>query len=156
MGLIVIPKKIVAAPPPQPMVSGFADLIDKYGQLTAEAEPIIAKITALQEQLKPLGKAKKELQTAVDTLDLEDDDAVGDELGQVFKVEIGKKGSSRSIKDMSKVVELMGPELFLKVATVTLKNIDDYLTAPQREEVLETTRGSRSFKLIKRPVSKSK
>ena len=149
--LLTIPKKQVVTPPPSELLSGFAELIDKVGQLAEEAEPVLKKIAALQEQLKPLAKAKADLQQAIDALELPDDAAGEVELGQVFKVEVGKKGSSRSIKDMGKVVELMGPELFLKVASVTLKNLDDYLTAPQRAEVIETKRTNRSYKLIKRP-----
>ena len=149
--LLTIPKKQVVVPPPAELVSDFAELIDNVGKLTQESEPILKKIAALQEQLKPLAKAKADLQKAIDNLELPDDAADGEELGAEFKIEVGKKGSSRSIKDMPKVVELMGPELFLKVATVTLKHLDDYLTKAQRDEVVETTRTSRSYKLIRRP-----
>ncbi len=151
MGLLVIPKKVVAAEPPSELLSPFGELIDRYGALTEAAEPILKQIAELQEQLKPLGKAKAELQKEIDALELHPDFKDGEEIGAVFKVEIGKRGSSREIKDMPKVVELMGADLFLKVATVTLKAIDDYLTVDQRAEVIETKRTSRTFKLIRRP-----
>ena len=78
------------------------------------------------------------------------DDEEKTELGKVYKVEIGKKGISRSIKDMPGVRKMMGVELFMKVATVTLANIDAYLTKPQRDLVIETKRTTRGYKTIRR------
>ena len=68
----------------------------------------------------------------------------------MFRIEAGRKGTSRRIADTLKLRELMGDELFFQCASVTLKDIDAYLTAPQRAEVLEETRTGRTLKLIKR------
>ena len=149
MGLVILKKKLVAAPH-QPALSEFADQIDLVGQLTEDAAPILAEIKTLQEKLKPLAEAKAKLQESIDALELDDDFDKGVEIGSVFRVEVGKKGASRSITDMQKVRKLMGSDLFFKVATVALKDIDQYLTGPQRDEVIETKRGSRSYKVIKR------
>jgi hypothetical protein len=150
MGLIILQKK-KAVVPIMPTLSEFAEQIDLFGQLTEESEPILAQIKVLQEKLKPLASAKAALQASINefgvALEPDADDAV--ELGDEYRVEIGKQGSSRSIKDLDKIKELMGTELFMKVATVTLKDIDSYLTLPQREEVLTTARGSRTFKVNK-------
>jgi predicted nuclease with TOPRIM domain len=148
MALLLIPKKSVKAVP-QPLLSDFAELIDLVGDLNEQAEPIYKQIAALQEQLKPLSDATKELNAKVEELEL-DPDETREELGTCYRVEVGKRGVSRSIKDMEKVVELMGEELFLKTAKVNLKDLDAYLTLPQREEVLKTTRTARSSKLVKR------
>ena len=36
------------------------------------------------------------------------------------------------------------------VATITLKNVDDYLTLPQKQEVLKTKRTAHGHKVVKR------
>ena len=103
----------------------------------------------MQEKLKPYKKALAELQEKIDELEA-DDDATLEELGGVFRLELGRKGTSRRIADTQKLRELMGDELFFQCATVTLKDVDAYLTPPQRAEVLEETRTGRTLKLIKR------
>ena len=103
---------------------------------------------------EPLKKAEADLQAAIDALPL-DADAIGDiQLGETFKIEVGRKGSSRAITSMEKVLELMGEELFMKLATVTLKSVDDYLNPAQKAECIATTRGARSYKLARRPKAK--
>jgi hypothetical protein len=104
----------------------------------------------LQEKLKPLAEAETALKAKIAELEAGDDEEKIVELGKVFKIEVGKKGLSRSIKDMPGVRKMMGVELFMKVATVTLGNIDAYLTKPQRDLVLETKRTARGFKTIRR------
>jgi len=148
MGLVLVKKKVAVEPVPD--VSEFADQIDLFGRLSEEAEPVLAEIKKLQDKLKPLADAKKSLQASVDSILAEDDAEKLIELGEEFRVEIGKKGTSREIKDIVAVKKLMGNELFMKVATVTLKDLDAYLTLPQRETVIETKRTSRGFKLARR------
>ena len=155
MGVLVIPKKVVVtAKPVASDLSDFADLIDLVGSLQQASLPILLKIKNLQEEMKPLKKAEADLQAAIDALPL-DADAIGDiQLGETFKIEVGRKGSSRSITSMEKVLELMGEELFMKLATVTLKSVDDYLNPAQKAECIATSRGARSYKLARRPKAK--
>lgn len=145
--------KIKLAKPVQAevMLSDFADQIDLVGTLTKEAEPVLKQIKALQEQLKPLKDAEKALQETLDSLDL-DDDATSEELGALFRVEIKAKGSSRSINDLNRVREMLGDEVFFSIATVSLKDVDAYLTPPQKEEVIDTERTKRGYKVIERAV----
>jgi hypothetical protein len=89
------------------------------------------------------------LQELADELEI-GDDATATEHGAEFDADIGVKGSSRSIKDLKGVRKLMGDELFFQVATVTLKDCDAYLTLPQREKVIETSRTKRSLKVTRR------
>ena len=130
-------------------LSEFADEIDLVGRLTVEAAPIYAAITELQEKLRPLVEAETALKAKIAEFEAGDDEEKT-ELGKVYKVEIGKKGISRSIKDMPGVRKMMGVDLFMKVATVTLGNIDAYLTKPQRDLVIETKRTTRGYKTIRR------
>jgi hypothetical protein len=149
MPLVITKKKTVEIELPVEPLSEFAGLIDIVGALAAEAEEITARIKAEQEKLKPYKKALAELQEKIDGIEA-DDDATLEELGGVFRIEAGRKGTSRRIADTLKLRELMGDELFFQCASVTLKDIDAYLTAPQRAEVLEETRTGRTLKLIKR------
>jgi len=149
---IVLTKKKIQALQKQPdydLVSEFAELIDEVGVLSKDAEKINAKIKKLQEELKPYNDAVKRLKAKIDELEGDPDEELV-ELGTVYKLEIGKKGTSRHIKDIKKVQELMGDDLFYQVCKVNLKDIDAYLTLPQREEVIEEERTSRSFKIVKR------
>ena len=150
MGLVILQKKVVSAA--KPVVSEFADQIDLFGRLSDEAVPILAQIKALQDQLKPLAEAKAALQASVDAIEADPDFDKSVELGQTYRLEIGKQGSSRAIKDLAAVKKLMGNDLFMKVATVTLKDLDQYLTGPQRDTVIETSRTARSFKIARRPA----
>ena len=147
MGLVILKKKIVADI--KPMVSDFAAQIDEVGRLTEEAAPILAQIKALQAQLKPLTEAKAALQAHVDAIEADDDDKLV-EIGQVYRLEIGKKGSAREIKDLPGVKKMMGTELFMKVAKVTLKDLDQYLTGQQRDLVIATSRTPRGFEIARR------
>lgn len=131
------------------LVSDFADLIDRVGELRLAAAPIIAEMSKLAEKIKPLAEAEKQLQAKLDELEL-DPDATGQELGAKFVVEFGKKGSKREIIDMGLVKKLLGTELFMQLATVKLKDIDDYMTPPQKEKVLTTERTKRSFNVVER------
>jgi hypothetical protein len=131
------------------LLSDFADQIDLVGTLQKEAEPIQKQIKALQEKLKPLADATKALQETLDELDL-DDDATTEEFGTAFRVEVKAKGSSREITDLKKVRAFLGDETFFKLATITLKDADSYLTPPQKEECIATNRTKRGFKIIER------
>jgi hypothetical protein len=148
--LILAKRKPPIFLPPDIVLSTFAEKIDLVGQLAADAEPIIAQIKTLQEKLKPLAAARAALDLEIAEIEVADDYDDHVELGEGFKAEIGKKGSSRSISDLDKVKKLMGTVTFMKVATVTLKDIDAYLTPPEKAQCLTTTRGARSCKIIKR------
>ena len=44
----------------------------------------------------------------------------------------------------------MGPDLFMKLAKINLKDVDDYLTPDQREQCIKTSRTTRNWKLLPR------
>ena len=81
-----------------------------------------------------------------------DDDAELTERGVRYEVQIGARGKSRFIKDLVLAKKYLGTDTFMKVATITLKNVDDYLTLPQRNEVLDSKRTAHKQKLVKRAV----
>lgn len=150
MGLITIPKKTKLPPLPDLLLSQFAADIDLVGKLMEDAEPVAAEIKKLQAKLKPLAEAQKALQLKLDALPLDDDIEGHLENGIGFMAEVGKKGTGRSVKDLKLVKKHLGEELFMKLAGVTLKSLDQYLTPPQLAEVLTVERTSRSVKITRR------
>ena len=148
MAITFVKKKVLAKP--AVVVSDFAAIIDQAGVANESVEDITNQIKALTAKLKPHKEKLYELQKAIDEMDLDPDAEGFMQYGEGYQLEIGKKGSSRKIKDMALVQKAMGKELFMKVATVTLKEIDKYLTLPQREQLLTTDRTSRSYKLSAR------
>ncbi|MCL4743821.1 MAG: hypothetical protein KJZ83_00250 [Burkholderiaceae bacterium] len=150
MAIVLTKKKpTLVKPEPDEMLSDFAELIDNVGTLGQEAEKINKQIKTLQEQLKPYNDAVAKLKAKIEEIEA-GDDAEREELGASFRLEIGKRGTSREIKDLKKVQKLMGNDLFYKCAKVALKDIDAYLTLPQRGEVIKENRTTRSFKVVER------
>ena len=135
---------------PVELLSELAAEIDLFGQLAEDAQPILAEIAALQLKLKPFTDARKALEAKVDALPIDDDCADHVEKGAIFEAAIGKRGKARAIKDMAEVKKLMGAELFMKLATVKLGDIDAYLTPPEKAEVLEESRTAHSVKVSRR------
>jgi hypothetical protein len=151
VALLLLKKKPVDKTEEQKeLLSAFAGTIDEVGKLQEEAAPVLSQIKALQAKLAPLAVAFAKLQALADALAIGDDPEYHAEIGANFIAEVGAKGKSRSIKDKIKLVELMGEEMFLQLATVKLGDIDKYLTQPQRDEVLKTERTQRSVKVIRR------
>jgi hypothetical protein len=144
---IILTKKKAKVQVQDELVSDFAELIDRVGALSGEAEEIEAAIKELQTKLKPYKEALAELQAKLEELELGDDETAV-ELGTLYRLEIGKRGTSREVTDMRKVHELMGDELFYELAKINLKDLDNYLTLPQRKQVVKENRTKRSFKLV--------
>ena len=144
---IVIKKKLVT---PVMQVSAISDAIDAYGTALANTAPVVAEIKKLTAQLKPFKEAEAALEKAIDTLQLNDDVEEHMERGVRFQVEIGKRGSKREIKDLAKVRELLAEPLFMKLAKVGLKDLDDYLNPFERDQCLDTKRTEHSAKVSPR------
>jgi len=143
-------KKVGPELKPGEMLSDFAELIDRVGALGKEAAEIKAQIKKLQEQLKPYNDAVSELEAKLDELGGDPDQTLPDELGSLYRLQIGKMGTQRTVSDVKKVHAMLGDELFYQIASVKLKDIDNYLTLPQRQEVIEEQRTTRSFKVVER------
>lgn len=149
MGIVIHKKKVETLVAAEPL-SGLAALIDDYGRLAEESVTVQLQIAALSKKLEPLLTVKKKLEAAIEELPIPDDCAGHMELGASYQAEVGDRGHKREIKDLDGVKKAMGTELFMKLAKVTLKDIDNYLTITQREKVLAETRTSHSVKVTKR------
>lgn len=156
---LVITKKQPAATVAAPTenYSPIAALIEAYGTAVLASAPTLKKIKELQALLQPVADAKKALEEGIKDLDLPDDVSEAlIHLSPAFRCEIGSKGSSREITDLEKAKELLGQELFMKIAKINLGDLDKYLTLPQRELVIQTKRTTNTYKVEPRVVLKPK
>lgn len=152
MAIVLKKQKRVEKQVDQTQYSVISDLIEQAGALKPEADKIIAKIDALKKQLDPYTKAMGKLADAVKELGL--DPAVeAQEISPNFVARIGKCSKKREVKDMAKVRELLGDEVFLFLAKVNLGDLDAYLTPPQLTQVIEEGY-SESRKVTVEPVQK--
>jgi hypothetical protein len=151
MAIVLTKKKLKVQPVETEMISDFAELIDEIGAMQAEQTRIEQQIKELQKRQKPYKEKLKSLCELLQEVDEHDDDAKFVELGVSFQAEFGKKATSRSIRDIEKVRQLMGDATFFKLCSVTLKAIDDYLTPEEKAAVLEIERTVRGVEISKRP-----
>lgn len=128
--------------------AGIKAQVDLVGSHANDVAKIKKQIKELTAKLKPYADEEAKLQKMVDELELGDDeeDVIS---GTRFRAEVGPRGNKRSIPDMGKVKIMLGGDLFMKLATITLKNLDAYLNPEQLEEVVKTDRTSRSIKIEK-------
>lgn len=150
---IVLTKKKLKAQAHTEVLSDFAVLIDTVGVLQEEAEQIKAKIKELTASLKPYNDAVSELEAKLEELDIGDDDTAV-ELGAFYRLEVGKRGTSREVTDMRQVHEMMGDDLFYQLVKINLKDLDNYLPLPKRDKVIKVNRTKRSFKLVQKTEAK--
>lgn len=145
---VLLKKKPIAVSPAADPYAALKAKIDEVGRMEVEAKKIEARIKAEQAKLKPYKDGVAELLAMVEEFGLSADQVL-EKSGESFAAEFGAKGQSRSITDLGKVRSFMGDDLFMQLASVTLKNIDDYLTPPQKEACLTTERTKRSVKFSK-------
>ena len=133
-------------------------LIEEYGDLMEEAEKLAAKVLAIPT-VKKLNELQGDLKKREKALMASVADGAPAELARVgaspnFQLDVGAGKKVRAIIK-KKLVEILGEEKALGLANFLLKDVDDYLTKPQRLEVAPETRDGdkRSFK-VKRITGK--
>ncbi len=151
---IIIKKKsgsvaVFAQVQEEPLLTELQTQIDLVGTMQEETAEILDRIKAETERLKPFKDEMTKLQKMVDQIESDPDLKLND-MGVLFRLEAGVVGNSRVIKDMSKIRQMMGDALFMKLASVKLGDLDKYMTPPQLAEVLEIDRTTRSVKIIRR------
>jgi hypothetical protein len=69
----------------------------------------------------------------------------------VFQAELTPCAQKRSIKDLPRLINILGAQTFLQIADVKIGDVVKYVPEAQLDEVLETSRiGPRTVKLSKR------
>lgn len=140
---------VMAASVAEATLTKLQQQIDRVGQLQDDAAEIQARIKADTERLKPLKEETIKLNQMVAEIE-SDPDLKLEDFGALFRLEAGAVGSSRSIKDLATVRKLLGDDLFMKLASVKLGDLDKYMTPPQLDQVLATDRTLRTVKIIRR------
>jgi hypothetical protein len=130
-------------------VSVLAELIDKVGKLSEEAELTKARIKKEERKLKPYQDALKELQAKLAGMGADADTPLEFD-GKAFELLAGEQAKSRSIKDLHQVRQILGDATFMQLASVKMGDLDKYLTPPQLDAVLKTERGARSLKITRK------
>jgi hypothetical protein len=129
-------------------------LINLVGNGQASIEKIKKQIKALNEQLKQYTDDEKLLVARLSEDERWGDDESLVQQGDGWLVEAGPRGSQRSVTDMKKIREMLGDEVFMQCVTITLKDLDAYLTLEQRKKVTKTDRTARSIKVLKKAADK--
>ena len=156
MATITLKKKKPAAvqTAPQTQKTQLDTLVDAAAQHLDEYEKAKKRIADEKLKMKPFEDAMAAVQEHVNDT-LADNDVDPDQphtFGtESFLVEAGKAGTRREIADMAKLRELLGDETFLSVAKVNMGDVDAYLTPPQKEQVVKSSRGERKVTLKRKP-----
>lgn len=142
---VVLPKEeieyVEQAPP---LNADLTDRIDNLGKMQKQLE----KAKAFIKDYTKLQAETVQVALALFGTDVDDDDTF-EVHGKEFKLAFGVKGKAREVTNKEKLIELLGADVYIDISDVKLKDIDNYLTLPQREEVLTTSRTSRSVSVEK-------
>ncbi len=110
-----------------------------------EFATISAKLKRKQEKLAPLIKRvaayEKDILGTVD--DIVDAAHKITLTGIDYELQLGAKGNKTSITNMELAVDFLGEELFLKIAKITMKDLQAYLTPEQLEQVTASERSTK-------------
>ena len=124
--------------------------------MTKKIKPIekirrtIDSLAEVSAEIKDLTSQKEDLNTLLKKYILSKD--LGDDtdaliLGESYQVEIGVAGSKREITDLPKVRKILGDKAFMGLATIKMKDIDQYLSEEEQAKVITTERTeTRTFK----------
>lgn len=134
-------------------LSPHAATIDQLGAELDQVKKIENQIKALQEKLKPHQARFKKLADDLNKdLAQTDPDTEVVARGENFEVIVSRNGNQRKIADINALRKEMGDKTFMACASVTLKDIDQYLTDAQKQKVLTNTRTARTIKAIQKRV----
>ena len=127
--------------------------VDPTADELGRARTLVDEIGDLKKKVAKLKENPIHGQLAEKTSELKDilenglgGDEARNEQGERFKAKLGAKSNVRVIKDLAKIREMLGDELFMELASVGIGDLDKYLTPDQLEETVESSRsGSRSL-----------
>jgi hypothetical protein len=138
----------VLKPANENVVSVGPKAITTEAELEAEIDAIGAmtpQIEAATKLLKAYSDRKEVVKAKVIELGL------AQKIGAYYYAEVGEPGQTRTITDKDAMVQEMGAELFIELASVPLGLIDKYTTAAQQAKFIKTEKnGPRKFAIKKR------
>lgn len=138
---------------PKELQSLTKPVVDQLRTLLSARLAVLNEEAKLKARLAEIERDKKALEAHMETIGvllpkLGDDDEVEFDFAGAH-VKIGKKGKSRELtaEGKKKLLDLLTPDDLFKLANFKLGDLDDYLTAKQRNEVLVENRTKRSLKV---------
>jgi hypothetical protein len=109
------------------------ETVDEYAEKKAKLVKKLEKIAPLTKEVAALEKG---INGAVDEVI---DPSVGlDLVGIDFELKLGPKGSRVSLSDAEGLLDMIGQELFLKLASVKVTDLKAYLTPDQLAKVTKS------------------
>lgn len=121
-----------------------------------EAIALIEDLAAKQGEYEAAKRTVKEYDDNMKRLRQEFSEDVGPEVASLIEagqygLEITVAVAQRRVKNMGKLVKMLGPDVFLKLAKVNISDVEKYIPEDQLDEVLEKTpTNTRTARIIKR------
>ena len=111
------------------------EVVDQYAKTKR-------KVEKLQEAIEPkVNKLKKLEASLLKTVDDNVNAALAiDLVGNDFEVAVGAMGNKTELVDAELAQDMLGEDVFMKLAKVSLTDLKSYLTPDQYAEVTKTTR----------------
>lgn len=110
------------------------ETVDEYAKLKAKLDKKNEKIAPLAKEVAAL---EKSIIGAVD--EVVDPSVSIDLQGNENELKLGPKGQRTSLSEAEKVYDMVGSELFFKLATIKVTDLKSYLTPDQLEEVTKSS-----------------
>lgn len=126
--------------------TGVSDEIAHVRELVDIIIETNIEIQKAKDPGKKQASAKKELLDIVEGEYAETEEIIVS--GDKGRVKFGECSLTRKLIDVRKAHELLGDEVFYQLASISLSNIDDYLTPAQRAKILEEAYGSRRMSIL--------
>jgi hypothetical protein len=111
----------------------LADTVDEFATKKAKLDAKMAKIAPLSKEVTALEKG---ILGAVD--EVLDPSASVSLLGNEFELKVGPQGSRLEITNTELLSDMLGMELFLKLAKVSVTDLKAYLTPDQLVQVTKS------------------
>lgn len=122
--------------------AAIIEKVDKYAgakQKIDAVAPELKVVTAIDKELRAKAMEKPGAEQVVFE-------------GTKFSLVFSEAGDKKELTDLAKAKEFLGPDLFAKVATVSLGDLEKYLTPEQFNQCVttKTNGGSRKISLVPR------
>lgn len=145
MAVKIVSKKVRSAEALAEVVIVEPEVVDNYATLSA-------KLAKREESIAPLKKQVDALQAEIlgDTDKVVASNVKVTLQGITHEMQLGMKGNKTELVDAERAFELLGFELFLKLAKVSITALKEYMTPEQVAEVTKVERkNKRRIKVVK-------
>lgn len=135
----------------------ISDLIDKIGGMQAEVDKIKARQKREnEEKVKPFTDAMKLLVALLNKVEGKAPLEEFEQHGEAFEITASKCTQTRTLTDVKTAIGKLNkavkgdPTLGFRLATITLTNLDKYLSPIEQEGIVTKSNGDRAVKEMRR------